>query len=318
MTDRLATAYMQALLSNENVSLAETQVKSLVSQKDRAEQRFRRGEGTRIDVAQAVSSLDVARVQLIEAQDSLQVAVRTLQRLTGVTTTELRQPSTDFEPPPIEPQGMQDWLELARRQNPTIQAREQAVVAARMGVDRNMSGHLPRLDLVASVGRSRNESLANLNQSSALKSIGVQLSVPIYSGGGVDASVKQALSDQARVEQEARSDREAIEIEVQRQYQAVVNGSNKLAAYQRVVTSNTVLLEGVTRGADAGMSTFVDVLDAQSKLYQAKRDLAQTRAEYLLARLRLMTQAGVPMADVIQEIDRHLSQPSPLKMRSTS
>ena len=84
---------------------------------------------------------------------------------------------------------------------------------------------VPRLDLVASLSKSRNESLSSLNQTSTLKSLGVQLNVPLFSGGAVDASVKQSESDLARIEQEFRAEIESVEREVQRAYVGVATGA---------------------------------------------------------------------------------------------
>lgn len=306
LIDRLASAYLQVLLADEAQRLAEAQIQALLVQTKQAEQRLQRGEGTRVDVAQTQAALDVARVRSIEAVDQLDLARRQLRRITGVPAEPLKRVPEDFAPDTAPIESLGDWLQLALRQSPALQAREQALVAARMGVQGKFAGHMPRVDLVASVSRSQNESLNTLNQTSTLRSIGVQLNVPLYNGGGVDASVKQALADQARVEEEIRSERENIEVEVQRQYTAVATGGAKIAAYRRAVESSELALQGTRRVLEQGLGTNNDVADAQARLYSARRDLAQARIEYLQARLRLGLQAGVPMAEAVAELDRAL------------
>ena len=317
LAERVATTYMQVLLANDNVMLAEAEITALDAQVARALQRQVRGEGTRTEVAQTQAALDVARVRLIEAVDQLEAARRALRRYTGQDIVKARNIAPDFLPPPLTPTKLDDWLELGERQNPQLRVRQQNLTVASFGVDRSKAGHLPRLDFVAGINRSRNETLSSLNQTSTLKSIGVQLSVPLYSGGGVDASVRQALSDRARAEEEIRVEREAMQLEILRQFNAVSNGTAKVEAYVRSVKSSETALEGATRALAAGLGTTTEVLDAQTRRFTALRDLAQTRYEYLVSRSRLMMQAGLPVTDVVADFDRSLPIDSTLKIRTT-
>ena len=317
LAERVATTYMQVLLANDNVMLAEAEITALDAQVARALQRQVRGEGTRTEVAQTQAALDVARVRLIEAVDQLEAARRALRRYTGQDIVKARNIAPDFLPPPLTPTKLADWLELGERQNPQLRVRQQNLTVASFGVDRSKAGHLPRLDFVAGINRSRNETLSSLNQTSTLKSIGVQLSVPLYSGGGVDASVRQALSDRARAEEEIRVEREAMQLEILRQFNAVSNGTAKVEAYVRSVKSSETALEGATRALAAGLGTTTEVLDAQTRRFTALRDLAQTRYEYLVSRSRLMMQAGLPVTDVVADFDRSLPIDSTLKIRTT-
>jgi outer membrane protein TolC len=141
--------------------------------------------------------------------------------------------------------------------------------------------------------------------------------VPLYSGGGVDAGVRQAAADLSRVEEEARSDREGVELDVQRIHRSVVSGATKIEAQGKALQASQVALEGIGKSVEAGLATAVDVLDAQSKVYFAARDLAQARYEYLLSRLRLYTQAGLPVMEIVQDIDRMLTAATSTSTRSS-
>ena len=156
------------------------------------------------------------------------------------------------------------------------------------------------------MSRSQNESTSNLNQTTALRSLGMQLNVPLFSGGGIDASVKQAVAEQSRAEEEIRIEREGLEIEVQRYYQAVATGQGRMDATRNAVEAAEFTLQGTGRALQLGLATGNDVADTVSRLYAARRELAQSRFDYLLARARLMVQAGMPMTDVAAEIDRVL------------
>lgn len=316
LADRLVFSYIQMLLANDNVALAEAEIKALEEQVARALQRQQRGEGTRTEVAQSQATLDLTRARLVENQDQLDTAGRALRKLTGVEVTWLRNMAADYVPKPLVPQRLQEWLDLAEDQNPMLRSRRQNIEVARLTIERNKAGHLPRVDVIASAGRFRNESLSSLGQSSVQQSVGVQLSMPLYSGGSVEASVKQAVADLARIEEELRLERETLQVELYRQYNAATHGAQRIEAYRRAVASSEVALEGTTRGLAAGLGTNYDVLDAQAKRYTALRDLAQARYEYLVARARLMLQAGMPILDMITELDTALVLDTPMKSRT--
>ena len=306
LIERLSLAYLQRLLSAENLRLVQAQIESLQAQQERAEQRLKRGEGTRIEVAETSAQLDTMRVRALDAADQVLVARRALQRITGIDTELVRGLPSDFDAPRLVPQSLDAWLELAYARNATIQAREQQLAVARMGVQRSLAGHYPKLDAVGSVTRSSNESLANLNQKSKLGSVGLQLMIPIFSGFGVDAAVAQSRSEVAKSEAELAAEREGVTLDVQRQFLAATSGRARIAALAQAQASMELSLEGITRGVPAGLRTLAEVLDAQTRVFSARREVAQARMDYLLARTRLQTLAGAPLAEVVADVERQL------------
>jgi len=309
LLDRLGLAYIQRLFAEEAVALAQAQVDAYQGQSDAARRRLGGGEGTRTEVAEAVASLSLARAQLVEATDQRDVAQRTLARITGLPATPLRGLAEDTRALPMPYTDVQRWIGVGYEQNPNIQARRHLVEAARYEVERNRAGHLPRVDVVASALDSQSESISTLNQQVRQYSAGIQVSIPIYSGGGVDARVTQALAEVARSEAQLEGDQRQLEVDLRRQYQATQTGRDKIEALNDAVTASTIALEGAQRGLAAGVRTTVDVLDATRRLFVSRRDFAQARYEVLLARLRLQVLAGLPPADIVQDIDRHLTAP---------
>lgn len=316
LADRVGSAYLQALLAHENVGLVEAEIAAFESHLSRAQQRQLRGEGTRTEVAQTQASVDVARARLLEASDQLELARRVLRRLTGLDLLALKTLPSDLVPPPLAAQTLQEWLDRAERHSPALESRRRNVEVARLGIDRAKAGHLPRLDLVGSISRLSNESISSLNQNSSLRSVGVQLNVPLYSGGAVEAGVAQARAETARSEEELRNERETLQAEVQRQYAFAAGSPARVAAYRRALASSDVALEGAQRSLAAGFATNTEVLDAQARRFTALRDLAQARYEGLAARMRLQLQAGTPAAEVVADIDRLLTQDLLLKTRT--
>lgn len=303
LIDRLGAAYLQRLLADENLTLISAQLRVLEGQMQRAEQRLQRGEGTRIEVADVASQLEVARARLLDVRDQVQVARRSLLRITGIDAAQVAQVPAGFAPPPLFPAGLDEWIELALSRSAILQARAQQVEVARAGVERSKAGHLPRVDAVASLARSSNDSVSNLGQGNKLASVGVQLSLPLFSGFGVEASVMQSRSELSRAQAELANEREGVRLEVERSYLAVQTGRARIDALTLSLRALELSLEGQQRGLAAGVRTVADVLDAQSRVFSAQRDLVQARLDYLLARTRLQLQSGATGAEVVADID---------------
>jgi protease secretion system outer membrane protein len=308
LVERVVVAYLQLLQARSQQAQAQAEVAAMSEQRRRTEQRLLRGEGTRTDEALALAALESARARQTDAQELVNVALARLRRLTGRLPVFAQDTPAGFLPARSQASDARDWIGRALLQSPVIEVRQAALDAARFSVKRSQAGHLPRLDLVGSVTKSRNDSLSNLDQTSRLRSVGIQLSVPIYSGGGVQASVVQAQAELARVEEELRADRENTELEVVRQLQLADSAAQRAEALRRAIAAGEVALTGATRAQEAGLATMTEVLEARSRLQNSRRDLAQAQYDHLASRMRLMLQAGEPMQRVIDQIDALLSE----------
>jgi protease secretion system outer membrane protein len=309
LLDRLGTAYVQRLFAEEVVALAQAQVDAYRVQSDAAQRRFGGGEGTRTEVAEAAASLAFARAQLVEATDQRDIAQRLLERITGTQAVPLRALAEDTRPLPMPYPSAGAWIDAGLQNNPNLQARRYLLDAARHEVERYRAGHFPRVDLVAGAVNSQNETISTLNQQVRQYSAGIQVSIPVFSGGGIEASVAQAVAEASRSEAQLEADRQQLAVDIRRQFQTTQTGLTKVEALNDAVAASAIALEGNQRGLAAGVRTTVDVLEATRRLFVSRRDFVQARYEVLLARLRLQAFAGLPLADVVQDIDRHLTAP---------
>ena len=152
------------------------------------------------------------RAAHLQCDHRLAVAARQLQRTTGLRGPALQTLPSPNVPaqPPVERLG--DWLEMAVRQSVTLQAKARAVDVAKLAITRQYAGHLPRLDLIATVSRSENDSISNLGQVTSQRSIGLQLNVPLYSGGGVDAPCGLVDDEDAGLAIQLAADHEFLQV----------------------------------------------------------------------------------------------------------
>ena len=293
LASKVSTAYFEALLALERLTLTDAEIAAYGAQRELAERMRRGGEGTITEIAEAESRLEFARAGRAEALDRVAVTRRVLEGMTGAPMRDLWVLRPDFIPTGIAPSQLDEWSALAQEHNPEIRARRKVVELSGLEVERARAGHLPQLDLVARAMKAENETLSTLNQKSSINTVGVQLNIPLYAGGRVNALTGQAVANRERALAELDATVDNVLVEVKRQFMAVETGASKVRAYQEAVNSSVVAAEGTKRGMAAGIRTNTDVLDAERQMFFAKRDLAQARYQLLVSTLQLKTSAGM-------------------------
>ena len=307
LLDRLGLAYVQRLFAEETLALAQVQVDALETQTHIARRRLAAGEGTRTELADAAANLASARAELFAAEDQRALTQRALTRITGSEAPTLRALPTNATPLLPSARTLQDWIALGREHNPTIATRQREIDALQHEIRRNRAGHYPRVDLVASAIRAENESISTLDQETSQYSVGVQVNIPIYAGGGVDASVRRAAAERARAQARLEDDLQSLQLDIERQFRTMESGGARLAALDDAVASSELALRGARRGQSAGVFSSADVLDALRRHHAARRDAAQARHELLIARIRLQALAGIAEEDIVTDVDSLLS-----------
>lgn len=304
---RLFGAYSEALFANEQIALAQAQRRTYAEQLTLNERLLKGGEGTRTDVLETRARYELAQAQEIEAGDNLDAALRALQAIIGepVAVEDLAPMTGDFRVQPLTPTRFEPWRDLAVAHNAELASQRHGLEVAEQNIERQRAGHLPSLSAYASKGISSSSSESSYNQRYDTDSIGLQLSVPLFAGGGVQASVRQAR---------AQRDAAGFELDVQlhdtlnqlrRQFNLCASGTAKIRAYDLAVKAASALVQATRKSVRGGERVNLDVLDAEQQLFGARRDLAQARHEYLRAWLQLRYLAGVLEAGDLNVLNRY-------------
>jgi protease secretion system outer membrane protein len=303
---RVASAYFDVLLAQDVIALSEAQLRAYEDQARRAQRMMDRGEGTRTEIADAQARAAMARAELISAQDKLTVARQTLAAMVGGLPTALPVLAEGWAPPPLQRTALEAWLDTARDSSPVIGAQRLSVERAEREIKRVRAGHYPRLDFIASVSDSKSDSVTTIDQRTRQRAIGLQLNVPIYAGGGVEAQALKAVYNRERelARLDAQTDR--VLLDVRRNYLGTTNAWARIEAYQAAVDAAAVVQRGVEVGVQAGLRSPSDVLEAARLVYVAQRDLASSRFEYLVGRLKLQAAAGILGDEEVRSVDRML------------
>ncbi|MHC8407509.1 TolC family outer membrane protein [Pseudomonas sp. TMB3-21] len=303
---RVLEHYTRALFAQDQIDIALAKKKAFEQQFQQNREMFRQGEGTRTDILEAESRYELASAEEIEARDEQDASLRELGALTGVAAfdiVDLWPMNPDFQTFTLQPAGYDAWHELAVANNSDLASQRQALEVARYEVERNRAGHLPKISAYATVRQNESESGNTYNQRYETNTIGVEISVPLYAGGGVSASTRQASRVMEQAEYELDGKTRQTLIELRRQFSACLSGVSKLRAYQKALSSAEALVISTRQSILGGERVNLDALNAQQQLFTTRRDLAQARYDYLMAWTKLHYYAGTLSAQDLAKVD---------------
>lgn len=306
LSTRVAEAYFEALLAEDQLVLVQVQQSSAETQLDAARKALAAGTGLRTDIDEAQARLDLIGAQALEARQQQASALQQLAAL--VTQPVLRIAPLDaarFEPVATEP--LADWLARAEDASPELAALRAQRDAAEQVLARADADHKPTLDLVAQLQRS-NRQLANRpDDRYSTGQIGLQLNVPLYSGGGLQAAQRQAAAELTQATEGLEAARRELGLRVAREWRGVTEGAARVAALAQAVRSTAQALEANRRSFAAGARSSLDVLQAQELAANAQRDLARARYLHLVSLVRLHALAGQAGEPLITRLNTHLA-----------
>jgi protease secretion system outer membrane protein len=304
---RVTEAYFNVLLADEQVRLLEVQRRAYETQVDAAQKGFRAGSGTRTDIDEAQSRLDMTIAQQLEARQNTDIVRRRLQALVNQPVTEVAPVDVrKLQLTPPTPNSVEEWTAAADAASPEVDSLRAQAESARAEVEKARAGHYPTLDAYAQISKSNSEQVSSVNTQYYQKSIGLQLTVPIFSGGYVNSQVREALARLEGVEDQLEALRRDLGVRVHQEYRGVTEGLAKIQALEQAVKSTEQLVVSSRRSFEAGVRTRLDILNAEQQAGQARRDLAQARFQYMLSRVRLKALTGNMRAENIDEINAWL------------
>jgi len=287
---RTAKAYFAVLQAQSNLSFAQAEKETVAHQLQEMQRRLAVGSASLGDLQEAQAGYDQSHASEIDAERKLQASKTALAEIIGEADVELNRLREDIPLFVPEPNNLDKWLALSQQNNFTLIAAQHHAEVLRKEVDVQSAGHLPTLDLVGNVGTTDTDRPAGLVSNS--QTIGVQLNVPLYMGGGVESKVRQAKHQFAAAKKAVDKQRRASERLAQDAYQGLEFSIHQIAALQSAQRSTQISVEAVQRGLRIGTRTIADLLNANKNFSRAQRDHAQARYDYVLNNLLLKQAAG--------------------------
>ncbi len=304
---RVSAAYFEALLARDQLDLLLTQQTMLTTQLDAARKMFTGGSGIRTDVDEAVARLDMNRAQELEARQHVSFTLQQLQALIDEPITQLAAlDAARLQLQAPEPAQLQDWIVRANADNPQLRTLQARLESARFEIDKARSGHKPTVDAVAQWSDSESESVTNLNSRYRNDTFGVQMSIPIFAGGYVNAGVRQAQANVERAEKTLEAARRDTAVRVHQEFRTITESIAKVGALLQALESADQMLISTQKSFQAGSRTLVDIANGHQQKMVVLRDLAQARYVYLIARVKLQALVGAADVEAVNAISRAL------------
>ena len=308
---RTVTAYFDVLRARDSVEFVKAEKRAIERQLEQTRQRFEVGLTAITDVHEAQANYDSTVAQEIQAENDLEFALEALRVITGKYHDRLYALDTDtFSATMPQPSSVESWLETAQDKNLSLLVDRLAMDVAKEDIASARSGHLPTLDLSASLSRSKNDVDSDfLNYETPYldsRSIGLELTVPIYSGSRVTSQTEQAKYNYVAASQEAEQTyRETVQ-SVRSSFNNVKASISTIRALEQSVVSAESALKATEAGFDVGTRTIVDVLDSTRNLFDARRNLSSARYDFIQSVITLKQAAGTLTGEDIAMINKGL------------
>jgi outer membrane protein len=291
---RLAQAYFDVLAAKDTVALAKTNKVAILEQLASAKRNFEVGTATITDTREAQSRADLATAQEIAAENDLINRRIALAYLVGRRDVDPLPLVTPVVLPTIIPRNVEEWVAVADTLHPQVTRSRIAYEVAQLEIDKAKAGELPTVDAVATVGANYASGSSNqiLPGTTRTGSVGVELNWPLYTGGAVQNRIKETVSLEQRSREEFENARRTVAQNTRVAFWGVQSGEALVKALEAAESSSRLSLEATQLGYKVGVRVNIDVLNAQTQLFQTQRDLFKSRYDVLVNSLRLRQASG--------------------------
>ena len=291
---RVSQAYFDVLLAQETLATAQAQKTAFAEQLEAAKRNFEVGTATITDTHEAQARHDLAVATEIAAENDLAVKRQALRTLTGKEADTLKglRPGVQIGAP--QPADIGQWVSSAETGNLGVQIAQTNLDVSGREIEKQRAGHYPTLDLVATHGKTGSgfSSTPPGGVDTKSSTIGLQLAVPLFAGGAVSSREREAAALNEKARADLDNARRQASLGAKQAYLGVNAGLAQVRALEAGVASSRLAVESNKLGYEVGVRINIDVLNAQSQLFDTQQKLAKARLDTLIAQLRLKSAAG--------------------------
>ena len=288
---RVAQAYFDVLSAQDNLGATQSQKAATTEQLASAKRNFEVGTQTITDTHEAQAAYDLVVAQEFAAINDLANKRSALQTIIGEAPTTLSPMRTGVTISAPEPAAIEPWVSSAEEQNFSVVTAQFNVESAKRDIGRNRAGHYPTLDLIANTGRTYSSG-GGTGSGNNNNAIGVQWSVPIFSGFAVTSKVRESIALENKARNDLESARRNASQGARQAFLGVNSGLAQVKALEAAEVSSKSALESNQLGYQVGVRINIDVLNAQKQLFSTQKDLSKARYDTIMNGLRLKAAAG--------------------------
>ena len=304
---RLSQAYFDVLGAEDTLQTTRANKAAISEQLASAKRNFEVGTATITDTREAQARFDLATAQEIAADNELVIRRIALDQLVGRSNVVPVQIAVPVVLPPSAATPLDQLVSRAAEEHPAVRRAQVAYDIALLETEKARAQRLPTIDAVASLQRGRGTVASNISGTNTGGSVGVQLNLPLWTGGAVQNRIKETLVLEERSRYDLEAARRFVSQSTRQAWYTLQSGAAQVKALEAAEVSSQLALQATQLGYRVGIRVNVDVLNAQSQLYQTRRDLARARYDVLLGSLRLRQAAGRLAPSDVLAVDRLLA-----------
>lgn len=291
---RVAQTYFDVLAAQDTLGTVRANKTAITEQLASAKRNFEVGTATITDTREAQARFDKAQADEIAAENDLRSKRIALDQLVGRTGVMPKPLAVPVVLPPVLPADAEAWVSTADAQHPGVRRARVNLDVVRLDIDRARADERYTVEATGSVGASRasGNTVSGPTGITRTASIGVELNWPIYTGGRVQSRIQETVQLEEKARQDLEAARRTIAQSTRVAYFGVVSGQAQVKALEATESSNKLVLESTQLGYRVGVRVNLDVLNAQTQLFQSQRDLAKARYDVLVGGLRLRQASG--------------------------
>ncbi len=305
---RTSQAYFDVLAAQDTLAYVKAQKAAVSEQLAAAKRNFEVGTSTVTDSREAQARFDLVVAQEIAAENDLHVKSLALDTLVGKTKVQPLPLGLPVALPSTMPDDVNHWVNLAETTHPSVVQAQTALDIASLELKKAEAGHGPTVDLTGQYALAKAPSnTTGLPLRSNTATVGVQFNMPLFAGYAIQNRVKEALALEEKARTDAEGAKRAVAQATRTAFFGIQSGKGQVKALEAAEASSQSALDANKLGYQVGVRINIDVLNAQSQLFQTKRDLAVARYNVLMGSLRLRQASGSLAADNLNDINALLS-----------
>ena len=309
---RVTQAYLDTLFAEDQLKFQTAESNAFLEQSKLMEKFFINGESSKTDVLEALAAYRVSMSKIIDIEYNLENSRRKLVDIIGYPTTrqEITPLDRRFQALPVNFKSFTEWRDVAMLNSPQIKAQAFQVEVALREYEKAVAGRYPVVNLVGTLSSQSSSTVTSIGIGYNQNYIGVQVSVPIYTGGESDARIAQTYAAYEKAKADFDANRDQTVTELKKQYDIVQSSVEKINAVNLAVESTVALVKAMQKSVQFGERANVDLLNAQKSLSNNNRDLAQAKYNYLIAFLKLGQLSGTLDMDRFSQITKYFEDPT--------
>ncbi|MEC8148558.1 MAG: TolC family outer membrane protein [Pseudomonadota bacterium] len=304
---RVIESYLLILSAENKLNFADSEVQSLQGQLERVNQRFEVGLVAITDLQEARAGFDRANAERLKAKNELDLAIDNIRKITNQRYSNLRKIDIDLPLIAPVPPDVEHWVKNSLKGNLKIAEAQIDELIQKDQLRKSRARYTPKLEIVGSHGSVEQGGRFGSSEVDNTD-IGLQLNIPIFHGGDAFFESKKEAANYSVKKIITENQIRITENKTREAFLGVKTQIGLVQAFKQAVKSMQLSLDSIKAGYDVGTRTTVDVVDAESKLSESKRNFYEAIYGYILNVIQLQHQVGSLARNDIEYFNRWLEE----------